>query len=102
MKWEQLRSGGGNVGTPFACPTYPIKSVQAVGTWGGATLTMQGSNMIETPTYFTLVDIFEDNIAFTENDGAQIVQNTYWVRPNLSGGNTTTDIDVYLLCVTER
>lgn len=102
MKWGTLRAGGGNVGAPFSCPNYPIKSIQIVGTWGGATCTIQGSNIVTDPTYATLQDQQKTSLALTASGVYQIEQNTYYVRPNVTGGDSTTDLDVYLLCVTER
>lgn len=89
-------------GLPVACPSYPIKSVQITGTFGGATCTIQGSNMVTTPTYFSLEDIQGNAIALTSDGGQPIAINTYWVRPILSSISTATNVDVYMLCVTER
>ena len=106
MKWEglEMETTGRNTGTPFACPSYPIKSIQVLGTFGGAVCTIQGSNMGEedTLTYDTLHT--PQGIVMTYNDVAirQVQENTYWVRPSVTGGDGTTDIDVWLLCVTER
>ena len=113
MKWEGLAAGatGRNLGKPYACPSYPIKSVQVKGTWGGAVCTIEGSNMADsaeadmgasTATYDTLHNPQGTNLTPTGDSMRGISENTFWVRPNVSGGDATTDIDVYLLCVTER
>jgi len=105
-KWEGLKqeSSTFNIGAPFACPSYPIKSVQVVGTWGGAVCTIQGSNWDDraTATYDTLHNMQGTNMQFTGDTLRGVQENTYWVRPIITGGGATTDIDVYILCVTER
>ena len=107
MKWEGLlaESTGRNAGAPFACPSYPIKSIQILGTFsGGAVCRIEGSNMPDeaTATYELLHS--PQGVVFTPTDAMLrgIQENTYWVRPNVTGGDGSTDIDVYLLCVTER
>jgi len=110
--WEQLR-GNVNVGAPVALPQYPTKSVQVIGTFGSATCTIQGSNVITDPTYATLTigtstttggttDAGSMNCVFTAAGLKKIYENTYWVRPSVNGGDDTTNLDVYLLCETER
>lgn len=93
---------GDVTGSAFACPSYPIKSVQVFGTFGGATCRIQGSNVPTSPSWINLDSENNESLAFASQGLKQIQQNTYWVRPYISGGDTTTDIDVYLLCVTER
>jgi len=92
----------GDTGAPFACPNYADKSIQVVGTFGGATVTIQGSNMIDSPTYATLNDITEMPLTITSAGIKQILENTYWVRPIISGAGATTNLDVYLLVETAR
>jgi hypothetical protein len=101
VKWEGITNSDAS-GAPFACPSYPIKSVQVTGTWGGAQLTIYGSNIPETPTYYPLNNGSGNTLTFVSNGLRDIRENTYWVRPYVSGGDATTDLDVYLLCVTER
>lgn len=101
VKWEALQVAG-DTGAPFACPNYPIKSIQIVGTFGGATVTMQGSNIIDSPVYASLTYDGSNAIALSSAGMKKIWENTYWVRPILSGGNVTTSLDVYLLVHTER
>lgn len=90
------------MGTPFACPNYSIKSIQVIGTFGGATVTIQGSNIIDSPTYASLTYDGTNAIAFTSAGVKKIWENTYWVRPIISGAGATTTLDVYLLVHTER
>jgi hypothetical protein len=108
-KWEGLRTSltpGDSTGQPFCLPTYPIKTVQALGTFGGATVTIQGSNTSPSDglsaTWAILNNLSGTSIIFSSADIKAIQENTYWIRPYITGGDGTTDIDVYVLCVTER
>lgn len=101
VKWTGFQVAG-DTGTPFACPNYPDKSIQVVGTFGGATVTIQGSNMIDNPTYATLNDGTGAALTITSAGIKQILENTYWVRPIISGGDANTNLDVYLLVETMK
>jgi len=102
VKWAHLRAASA-VGKPFACPSYPIKSVHVTGTFGGATVTMQGSNIGTTPTYAALTTDGTTACSVATSEAIKNVwENTYYVRPSVASGGGTTDLTVYLLCVTER
>ena len=102
VKWEGLQVNQ-DTGIPFACPNYATKSIQVVGTFGGATLTIEGSNMIDTPAYAPQVDNLEEAIEFTSEGIKQIFSNTYWIRPRISSGaGATTNLSVYLVAHTTR
>ncbi len=100
VRWENLQIG--DIGAPHASPTFPIKSIQVVGTFGGATVVVEGSNMPETSTYDTLYNQWHGAISLNAAAMRSILGNCYFVRPRIVGGDATTDLDVYLLCVTER
>lgn len=70
------------------------KSVQATGTWGGATLVLQGSN--DGTTWFTLNDPAGTDISFTANGLMQILEGVRYIRPVTSGG-AGTDVTVVLI-----
>lgn len=56
---------------------------QAVGTWGGATLTVQGSN--DGTTWFPLTNAAGGTAAtFTADGGKQIIERPRYVRPALT------------------
>jgi hypothetical protein len=101
VKWIGFQVAG-DTGKPFECPHYADKSVQVIGTFGGATVTIQGSNMKDTPTYATLNDDGGTALTFTSAGIKKIRENTYWVRPIISGGDETTNLDVYLLVHAEK
>jgi len=100
VKWENLQMG--DIGRPVSYPTYTVRSVQVVGTFGGASMLLEGSNMPTSPTYVGLLNPWYGMINLSEAGLKAVLENTYWVRPRIMGGDATTDLDVYFLCVTER
>jgi hypothetical protein len=100
VKWIDLHVG--DIGAPMSSPNYPIKSVQITGTWGGATVVIEGSNMPSAPTYDGLHNPWYGALSINADALRGILENCYWVRPRVVDGGATTDLDVYLLCVTER
>jgi hypothetical protein len=94
--WENLVNG--DTGKPVPCWMYADKSIQVIGTFGsGGTCTIQGSNMDATPTWATLVDPQGNALAITGAKTEAILENTYQIRPNVTAGDGSTDLDVYLL-----
>lgn len=100
-KWINLR-GEGTTGQAIDCGNFADKSVQVTGTFGGATVTIQGSNIVTSPTYATLNDPTGSAITFTSAGIKGILENTYWVRPIISSVTDSTDLNVYLLVETTR
>lgn len=74
-------------------------TVQVIGSFTGVpTLTMQGSNdPAASKVAVTLTDPAAVAITFTAAGGSQILENYRFTRPLLSGGDGSTDIDVYLM-----
>ena len=62
------------------------RSVQATGTFGGATLLIQGSN--DGTTYVTLTDPQGNAISKTANALEQIEEGTRYIQPSHSGGGS--------------
>lgn len=102
VKWEGLGIGGSNVGAPIDLPNYPDKSIQVVGVFGGATVTIEGSNIPGVPVYSTLNDAEGVALTFTSAGLKQVLENTYWIRPVVTSLGATTDLDVYLLAETTK
>jgi hypothetical protein len=97
--WETLTETN-DVGSGIKIPGAADRSVQVMGTVGGATVIIEGSNVL-TPTvdgdWFTLHDENGDVLTFTVlDDGHAIAENTLRVRPRITGG-TAVDIDVLIL-----
>ena len=99
VTWSPLTSSNVD-GTPFVCPMFSDKSVQVYGTFGGATVTVQGSNDSSSPTYATLADPQGNALTVTLAKIEQVLENTYSVRPLLSGGDGTTSITVKMMAST--
>lgn len=90
-------------GAPICVPEWADKTWHNYGTWGGATLTLQGSNE---QTFAGAIPMTLSNAAsgsagtFTANGGMCSLENTLWVRPNLttagSGATVTASVLVRL------
>ncbi len=97
--WETLTETD-NVGHPISIPGASDKSVQIVGTVGGATVLIEGSNVLIPSVdgdWATLHDENGDLLSFTSIDvGHAVSENTLHVRPRLTGG-AGTDVDVLML-----
>ncbi|MBL4757398.1 MAG: hypothetical protein JKY32_07120 [Rhizobiales bacterium] len=68
-------------------------AVTATGTFGGATITMQGS--IDDVNFFTLKDAFGSNISFTVGGLAEFSTGARYLKFDMSGG-TADDVDVII------
>jgi hypothetical protein len=78
-------------------PTYQDMSVQVGGTFGGATITIQGTLDPDEAEYSTLTSTDESSdLTFTAIGLQVILQNTHRIRPLISGG-AGTSVDVFLL-----
>jgi hypothetical protein len=94
-KWTPLTAAN-NVGDAYEWPWGADKSVQVAGTFGGATIVIQGSN--DGTNYHTLTDPQGNAVSFTVAGIEAITENTRYIRPSLSGGDGTTSLTVTLLC----
>lgn len=75
---------------------YADRSVQVSGTFGaGGTLVLEGSND-GGANYFTLNDAFGNALSFTSGALKQITESVERVRPNVTGGDGTTSLNVNL------
>ena len=109
-QWATLLAD--DTGEPVRLVYYQDKSVQlgTVGgnTDGGATIVLQGSNdPLADPAavghtnavWFTLTDPQGNAISRTTSAKIEeVTENPLWVRPVVTGGDETTDIDVVLTC----
>ena len=62
---------------------------------GSGTMEIQGSNMIDSPTFVTLRDRSGNALSFTSGALKEIMEDVYWIRPMLTTG-AGVNIDVYL------
>jgi hypothetical protein len=89
----------GDVGSAVPNATFTDRSVQVTGTFGGATVTMQGSND-GGATWSTLNDAAGTPLTFTAAGIKQVLEVSQFIRPSVSGG-AAADLDVHLLMVSK-
>ena len=61
-----------------------VSSVQVSGTFGGATVVLQGS--VDGTTYATLKDLQGNNLSFTSAGYAEFSSGAAFIKPSISGG----------------
>jgi len=90
LTWEAL--GNADQGGAYTLPFAADITVQAIGTFGSATVRLQGSN--DGTNWFNLTQKGGTTaIALTSAGGAAVNENPAYIRPATSGG-TGTDVDV--------
>lgn len=83
-------------GAPFTLAGYKDRSVQVVGTFGvGGTCVIQGSN--DGTTYATLTDPQGNALSFSSAGLEAVSELVLYLRPYITGGDGTTDLDVFLI-----
>ena len=94
-KWTGLQNG--DTGLPFEDYRMADKCVQVVGTFGtGGKVAIQGSNMVTTPTWNTMVDPQGNLLEFTVAGLEVILEDPLKIRPSVVAGDAATLLDVYL------
>lgn len=87
--------GNADTGLPVSMGGASDRSVQVTGTFGGATVTVQGSN--DGTNYFTLADPQGNALTWTSANRLEaILELTRYIRAITSGG-TGTSVTVDLL-----
>lgn len=95
--WETLTTTN-DTGGALDAAGATIKSVQVTGTFGaGGTVVIQGSN--DGTNYVTLNDNQDNPLSLTSAGIESIQENTRYVRPFVSAGDGTTDLDVTMVVV---
>ena len=81
---------------PVDAPHLPDKSVIATGTWGSATLVVEGS--ADNVTYVGLNDTRGEGnaVSFTANNAVTILENFPYIRAKTTGG-TNTNLTVTII-----
>lgn len=89
-QWANLSQG--QTGDPATyVGGFPDRSFQVAGTFGGATVTLEGSN--DGIEWETLTEARTgDPISFTAKGIKQVYEATYLVRAKVTGGDGTTAI----------
>jgi len=85
-----------DTGSPVPNASYSDRSVQVTGTFGGSTVTIQGSNDGGT-TWATLNDSAGVALTFTSAGLREILQVTGLIRPIVTGGSGTPNIILLII-----
>ena len=94
ITWSAVTSA--DPGVAFQAP-YAMSAVAAVqidGTFGGATVTLAGSN--DDVTYFTLKDLSGNDVSATAAALVDLSTAALYIKPVVTGG-TAEDIDVTMV-----
>jgi hypothetical protein len=83
ITWENI--GNADTPMPVTYPGYGSKSFQAEGTFGGTTVSIQGSN--DGVNYHNLTDPTETTISLTSGGLREVLEHTLYLQPALSGGS---------------
>lgn len=103
ITWTLL--DGDDTGTPVKVCNISDKCVQIYGTFGGSTVTIEGSNDTRADPsdadhanaqYATLNDLAGVAISKTATAMSQILENPLWIRPKTAGG-TGASITVVII-----
>ncbi len=99
-KWEWNTLVNGDTGAPLdadhGCPNFADKTVHVKGDFSGpATIVIQGSN--DGVTWVTLTDPGGSALSFTSEDLKVILENPAEIRPKVTAGDGSTDLDVFIV-----
>lgn len=81
-------------GEPVRLAVYSDRSIQVAGTFGGASVTIGGSN--DGATYHALTGTDGQTLTLTAGALRQVVELPVFIKPRVFGGDGTTDITVVL------
>lgn len=98
-RYNWLAMANGDTGTPLppdATCDYQDRTIQITGTFGaGGSLSFKGSNDGGT-TWVTMTDPLGNALTFTSAGLKQITEMPEKVRPEVTAGDGTTSLNVYL------
>jgi hypothetical protein len=94
--WSGLANG--EAGTPQSGPKNSDRSVQVDGTFGtGGSVSIEGSN--DGNIWFTLTDQNGSALTFTSPGLRAILQATVYIRPRVTAGDASTNLNVRIVMV---
>lgn len=99
VTWTPLTQTNAD-GAAVTLPAWTDRSVQIVGTFGTATVVLEGSN--DGTNWATLTDPQGNAISTTSAKLEQVEEATRYFRANSSGGNGATSVSVYVFCTGYR
>lgn len=93
--WETLTTANAS-GAPWGAPGNADRSIQAEGTFGAsAAIHLHGSN--DGTNYHPLTDYNGDEIVLSAAGISAVSELTAWVKPVLTDGDGSTDVDVTMV-----
>ena len=91
----------GDDGAAIRVPFSAVVDFQVVGTFGsGGSINVEGSNKAGSTTdadYFILTDVHGNAATYTAAGGDAFPETPRWIRPHVTAGDGSTDLDVYLV-----
>jgi hypothetical protein len=97
-EWTGLLSG--DDGSWELLGHYNDKCLHVYGTFGGAIVTVEGSNEDVPTNTAGLTDPTQTAISVSANSIKQVLENPLYIRPKITGGDGTTSLTARLLCRT--
>jgi hypothetical protein len=92
--WTAIPNG--NQGATAPCASYSDRTVQITGTFGAAgSINIEGSN--DGSNWFILRDPAGAALTFTSANLKQILEDTRYLRPNVTAGDGTTALTVIVV-----
>lgn len=91
-RWVGMASG--DIGDPVDYVGHADRTVQVIGDFNGATVTLQGS--LDGDNWATLNDAQGQPMTFTQAGIEAVTEIVLFIRPVVTGGSAS-DISVYLL-----
>ncbi len=92
--YSWLTMGNADTGTPMSDPDKPDMTLTVDGTFGGATVVLEGSN--DGTNYHTLTNPEGVALSFTAAAISLVTEVPLWIKPATSGGSGTS-LNVYVL-----
>jgi len=94
VSWPNMANG--DTGAPFILAQYADRSVQVEGTFGaGGLVNIEGTN--DTVNWAVLNDPFSNAIAISTSQIEAVTELVVQIRPNVAGGDGTTNLTVSML-----
>lgn len=93
--WTPLLQGDDGSWVEFV--QQPDRSIEVSGTFGGATVTLQGSNAPTPAAGYTLTDPLGAALSFTSAGLRNVAEGARQVRPLVTGGDGTTSLTVRMV-----
>lgn len=89
--------GQGDTGEPISYTTAADRTFQVTGTFGGATVVLEGSLEANPVNYATLTDPQGNGLSFSAAKIEAVTEVVTHIRPRVIGGDGTTNLTCTLL-----